>query len=115
MKRLWLVIFVLGLIACESDPDLPEGILGPEKTADVVEELLMKKQDLKYYGLTSDSVNVYFGSIYYRVLDERKVNHEEFQNSYRYYKSDPKLFLPMWTLVTDSLKNKIDLLEPTQN
>ncbi len=115
MKRLWVLIIVVGLSACESDADIPDGILGPEKTADVIEELLMKKQNLKYYGLTSDSVDVYFGSMYYQVLDDCNVGHEEFQNSYSYYKSDPRLFLPMWTLVTDSLKKKMDLLDASSN
>lgn len=108
MKRLWLLIFVIGVVSCQSSPDVPQGVLDEVVMADVVEDLMAKRQDLKYYGLTNDSLEIYFGSFYHQTLAEKSVTDEEFQNSYTYYKSDPELFLSMWTIVTDSLKVKMD-------
>jgi len=114
MSRYISIVILTLFISCKND-NLPKGILPESKMREVLWDVMRADEWVSYEYNIDTSVNKYVRSIelYQQALQIHNIKAEQFQKSFRYYQSHPKLLKPIF----DSLQqrtNKTIAIETVQ-
>ena len=87
MKKKLLSLSLLGLLSCASDkkPEVPAGLLPPEKLTSILADIHIAEAQLETIHLGVDTAKVVFEQMQLDILKKRGVSKKEFDKTYDYY------------------------------
>jgi hypothetical protein len=109
-----LLFWLLGAMACQSERQVPSGILSPEKMQEVVWDMMRADQFVVGFILPHDSTlkkDPEKIKWYNRVLAIHQLSEQQFKESFRYYQTRPDLVAQMM----DSIARKEEKIEKVPN
>jgi hypothetical protein len=87
VKKKLLSLCLLGLLSCATDkkPELPPGLLPPEKLTSILADIHIAEAQLETVHLGVDTAKVVFEQMQLDILKKRGVSKKDFDKTYDYY------------------------------
>lgn len=102
MKR-WIWIPFLFLTACSSkEVSVPENVISADAMVPVLVDVHIIEGARNGSLILGDTNNI--EDYYAKVYEKHGISEEEFKRSFKFYNSEPTLFIPIYEKVLDSLK-----------
>ncbi|MFM2337399.1 MAG: hypothetical protein RL115_592 [Bacteroidota bacterium] len=117
MRKVFVIVIILGgFISCGKNISVPKNILSPQKMEAILWDLMRADQFVSLNILPHDSSlkkGVEHKKWHDKILALHKISEQQFQKSFRYYKSNPSLFQQI--LDTLSLSKKYEPVYKTDS
>ncbi|MFM7646290.1 MAG: DUF4296 domain-containing protein [Sphingomonadales bacterium] len=107
---LYLLLLLLGVIACQADKKVPSDILPPDRMQEVLWDMMRADQFVVSFMLSKDSTlrkNQERIKWYNRVLAIHEISEKEFKESFHYYQTRPDLM----ATIMDSIARKEEKID----
>ena len=87
MKKKLLSLSLLGLLSCASDnkPEIPPGLIPPEKLTSILADIHVAEAQLETVHLGVDTAKIVFNRMQEDIFKKRGVSKKDFDKTYDYY------------------------------
>lgn len=100
MNRIFVLVILFSILSCNTDKDIPKGILPPEKMQYIMWDMMQADGLVSYSFDTMMRKPAKRMELYNTALNTHKLSQEEFRKNIQFYESRPDLL----KIVFDSLQ-----------
>ncbi|MBL0766294.1 DUF4296 domain-containing protein [Marivirga atlantica] len=102
-KTLLFVFTILIIVSCSKKESVPNGIIPPEKMAQIIAEIYNAEYKVSHVGLKHDSTKVVFRHYELKIFEDFNVSDSIYKKSFAYYLENPNELESVYDIVIDSL------------
>lgn len=99
----WILAAVVALVACDTTPEPPDGILPREKFVEVLTDVQIIEAVFNQNVIRTDEPKLRIARYYKETFEQHGVTQEEFTQTYLWYYGHPELMM----LVYDDVMAKL--------
>lgn len=104
MKKVFLLAVVLLAFSCQSNDEIPEGIMSQEEMVSALIEIRMLEGQVASLTISNDSSQILYHFLEKRLFDRIELDTAVYAKSYDYYMLHPEQYIEITSAVIDSLK-----------
>lgn len=104
MKKVFLLAVVLLAISCNSNDEIPEGIMTQEEMVSALMEIRTLEGQVASLPIGNDSSQIIYHFLEQRLFEEIDLDTAIYSKSYDYYMLHPEQYIEITSAVIDSLK-----------
>lgn len=111
IKRVLFTIAIITILSCTEKKSVPDGIIPPEKMAQIISEIYSSEYKVKNFSIKADSSKILFRHYELRTFDQFETTDSIYKKSFEYYLNYPAKLEAIYDIVIDSLSLREQVLE----
>ena len=104
MKRLFYILFCIGLIACgRKEPKQPDNLVPRDKMVHILADIHTAEARIESNMVYPDTAMMVYTFAEKQIIEQHGVTEQDFRDTYQYYKDNLKEMDALYEIIVDTL------------